>query len=767
MDLSENLKEAVPSMETSSSALSETYSRNSSNASSIQRSFDSSIENEINNLKERQKVARQQLELLGSTLHSEKSEINLERKFSSLKMTRISSLKENLAKKISAKKMEIEQNLKNNLPNEDNENINVENIANSEYEIINMDTSQSASGSESADTSEPDRDPDREALDITVSHDGGSSIFSRITNAEKKEFVPIVTMTRVASAATRKITRSKKKNENNTPTTCHESSATTRKIMRSKKKNETNTSTTKNESGIRFEGDDTDYSCQKKVTIFKGNFRRNNDETKSKKPKLSNKKNKGEGDKVRGGESDSDSNPGRYINRDRGKKMKVDDAVICTQSEPRCRTKSCLPPRCVLCGMLVFALLLPFILILSIKMSVLVSFISDILEAGDTTLNIDASTPARGNSNKSSEKLAVTLENEDVTLDTDVFPPSRDSSNKTSEKLPVTFENKATLSGDSEHSMRGPIMQCLNNSGLLSEIDAWMSNTDNTTTHNSMDSWCTSEVSDLAGTFSIKRHPAATHVQFNEQIGNWDVGRVTTFSKLFFGCSYFNQDLSPWDTSNVQLFTETFYFAQSFNADLSQWDTSKAQDMSRTFYRALSFNSDISGWAVDTVSSMVGMFWIATSFNADISSWNCENVIDMSYMFMMATSFTGDLSLWTVDKVTDMSRMFYGSSTFNSDISTWRVDNVNDMSGMFNGAASFNSDIEMWSTTNVIKMEEMFWGAEKFNSNISSWDVNNVNNMDSMFENAHSFNQKLCWSLNGGVSKDRMFSWSFGTIDCF
>mmetsp|Transcript_39217 Transcript_39217/g.76593 ORF Transcript_39217/g.76593 Transcript_39217/m.76593 type:complete len:423 (-) Transcript_39217:52-1320(-) len=422
--------------------------------------------------------------------------------------------------------------------------------------------------------------------------------------------------------------------------------------------------------------------------------------------------------------------------------MNVDDAVIYTQSETADgglhgslrQRKSIVSSRC--CG-IYFACMLALLLVLSMKLFDLVPSIPKVVQNGT---NADA----------------------DAADDTFLHPNSNNST--------VVFHDKA------ENYLFRNDSHCLDNHELSMAVTAWMTNKNKDPSiiqnnHVPMDAWCISRVSDLTGTFSIKRQQAATNVRFNENIGNWDVGRVTSFSKLFLGCSEFNQDLAHWDTANVQLLTDTFYFAQSFNADLSQWDTSHARDMSRTFYRALSFNADLSGWTVDHVRSTTGMFWIATSFNGDVSSWNCAQITDMSYMFMMATGFNVALSSWTVDRVTDMSRMFYGSTHFNRDISTWRVDSVTNMDEMFKGASTFNSNIGTWSTTNVIQMEEMFSDATNFNTDISLWDINKVVIMDNMFKNADKFNQQLCWSLNGAVSTSDMFFGSYGAIadrsNCF
>ena len=50
---------------------------------------------------------------------------------------------------------------------------------------------------------------------------------------------------------------------------------------------------------------------------------------------------------------------------------------------------------------------------------------------------------------------------------------------------------------------------------------------------------------------------------------------------------------------------------QAFNQNIGQWDVSKVTDMSVMFYAATSFNQDISAWDVSEVTSMYQMFFIA------------------------------------------------------------------------------------------------------------------------------------------------------------
>ena len=58
---------------------------------------------------------------------------------------------------------------------------------------------------------------------------------------------------------------------------------------------------------------------------------------------------------------------------------------------------------------------------------------------------------------------------------------------------------------------------------------------------------------------------------FNQNIGNWDVSKVTTFKVTFKGCTSFNQDLSAWNIPEASTFTQMFKDCSSFNGDISTW----------------------------------------------------------------------------------------------------------------------------------------------------------------------------------------------------
>src|SRR5690625_5110086 len=302
---------------------------------------------------------------------------------------------------------------------------------------------------------------------------------------------------------------------------------------------------------------------------------------------------------------------------------------------------------------------------------------------------------------------------------------------------------------------------------------------------------CTSLITDMSELFSGNI--------VNQDIGSWDVSKVTDMNRMFLGNFHFDQDISAWDVSNVTDMSYMFFYAEVFDQPIGNWDVSSVTDMSYMFVGdtnpnedGVRFNQDISKWDVSSVTNMQGMFFGA-SFNKNISEWDVSNVTDMSVMFRDA-NFNHPLNTWDVSKVTDMYQMFsvwhreenpfnqdigswdvssvtnmgemFNGSVFNQDISEWDVSSVISMAAMFSGESyegdhynPFNHDIGNWNVGNVINMAEMFLYSE-FSQDIGDWDVSNVLNMDGMFSES-PFNHDISkWDVSNVTSMKRMFSYA-------
>jgi surface protein len=203
-----------------------------------------------------------------------------------------------------------------------------------------------------------------------------------------------------------------------------------------------------------------------------------------------------------------------------------------------------------------------------------------------------------------------------------------------------------------------------------------------------------------------------------------------------------------------------FSFSTSFNQDVGKWNVRKVTNMEGMFKMAGQFNQfKLYNWQLDNLTNTSFMFDGARSFRGDgLSSWYMSKVTNMSYMFR-GTYLTGlQPGEWDVSQVTDLSYMFSGSSLVNVYLNQWDVSKVTNMSNMFAGAQSFNYPIDQWDVSNVTNMSNMFLGATRFNQAIDSWDVSKVTSMSRMFENATSFNQSIeSWDASSLTSYNRMF----------
>jgi surface protein len=73
----------------------------------------------------------------------------------------------------------------------------------------------------------------------------------------------------------------------------------------------------------------------------------------------------------------------------------------------------------------------------------------------------------------------------------------------------------------------------------------------------------------MLGLFNADFNPQA--VNFNKDLNNWDVSKVTLMQAMFAGAAAFNQPLKDWDVSKVTDMSYMFNGAAAFNQDLCDW----------------------------------------------------------------------------------------------------------------------------------------------------------------------------------------------------
>ena len=265
--------------------------------------------------------------------------------------------------------------------------------------------------------------------------------------------------------------------------------------------------------------------------------------------------------------------------------------------------------------------------------------------------------------------------------------------------------------------------------------------------------WDTSNVTNMTLMFNAG---AGNTGKFNQNIGNWNTSKVTTFRTMFQNQPDFNQDLSTkvvtvsgssyvaWNTSNVTdmafMFNAGAGNTGKFNQNIGNWNTSKVTTFRTMFQNQPDFNQDLSTKVV-TVS---GSSYVA---------WNTSNVTDMTFMFVSPEvdgKFNQNIGNWDTSKVTTIAQMFAGQPYFNQDISTKQVTV---------SATTYSA----WSVSAVTNMQLLFYCynpittgrlAGSFNNggstSINNWDVRRLSAATDMFNYQIGFNQPINnWNISG------------------
>ena len=130
-------------------------------------------------------------------------------------------------------------------------------------------------------------------------------------------------------------------------------------------------------------------------------------------------------------------------------------------------------------------------------------------------------------------------------------------------------------------------------------------------------------------------------INFNDDVSSFGTfvyyyapGPTLTDTEMEHYIDNFNDSfIMGLNTNNVTSLSQVFSDNMNFNLNIGAWDVGSVINMFAMFHGASSFNQDISGWNVSSVTNMRSMFFNATSFNQDISGWNVSNCRDFNFMF--------------------------------------------------------------------------------------------------------------------------------------
>ncbi|VVM26384.1 Chitinase (EC [uncultured Gammaproteobacteria bacterium] len=93
---------------------------------------------------------------------------------------------------------------------------------------------------------------------------------------------------------------------------------------------------------------------------------------------------------------------------------------------------------------------------------------------------------------------------------------------------------------------------------------------------------------------------------------------MTNMSWMFNDASSFNQDIGHWNVGKVTNMRGMFHSADAFNQDIGNWDTGKVTNMSLMFYEAGAFNQDIGSWNISSLTNATDMFYNNTMMSIAI-----------------------------------------------------------------------------------------------------------------------------------------------------
>ena len=108
-------------------------------------------------------------------------------------------------------------------------------------------------------------------------------------------------------------------------------------------------------------------------------------------------------------------------------------------------------------------------------------------------------------------------------------------------------------------------------------------------------------------------------VNFNGNVGNWDVSNCTFLKSVFEGCTIFNNggsdSIKNWNIANNTSLNRMFSGCFAFNQNIGLWDTSSVTDMTNALLNADAFDQNLSNWDINQVNTFSGFMLAATGLS--------------------------------------------------------------------------------------------------------------------------------------------------------
>ena len=145
---------------------------------------------------------------------------------------------------------------------------------------------------------------------------------------------------------------------------------------------------------------------------------------------------------------------------------------------------------------------------------------------------------------------------------------------------------------------------------------------------------------------------------FNQDLSGWDVSNVTNPRYMFQNATAFNNGGQPlsWGTKTSKFWKTNGMFkdAVNFNQDVGDWDVSSVIEMDEMFRESDSFNRDLSGWERQN------------GVNGATSTSTMANVTRMHIFFRDNHNGFNNLSIraWKISSSCSLSNFFMGANTF-------------------------------------------------------------------------------------------------------